>query len=462
MAYKNRIHYRNTSFLHIGHLQTIFYNSDIAERNKGVCCVIVDDRQNPERINEIQGHFDYLKVKHTNIISVRKYIDPIMIYTKDLVDSGNIYLNHSTNTEFDQKQIIKHIENPDSCHYPDGRPIHFQLRLKAGYRSPTIGYTREINGKLTLIFLFDYIIKVLDYLLEITDVVTTSSNDITDVQIAMFFEDKLNITYHSLPTYKIDGFKYSKRDWPDLLEDDPRLLTLPGLKLRHIPAEVLYAFYLHAMQMQEIKVSYLDTLLRSYLNHKCSRAFGIVNPVRVDIVNWKNKNTEYVCKPKFPATPEGSTEGNLYLSPLSDHLYIDKTDFGFENDNNLSKNREVRLKYNQVISINCTDVEIDKGIKSIRVFYTTTPSKTKRCIHWVSSEWGEEPIKVRYYLYNWFYTGMNSLLPVKIREGYIENEPFNDLSQIYQLERTGYFVYDAVLSKTNGVPCFIRICGIKN
>lgn len=453
--YKNRIHYRNTSFLHIGHMQTIFFNNDIAGRNNGICCAIVDDRQNLSRTLEIQSHFDYLKVKNTRIIPVRKYLKPIMIYTKGLIDEGDIYLYHSSVIEKDPDVINNWINKPRN---------YFQLRLRST-ASPTIGYTQVIDGELKLVFLFDYIIKVLDHLLEIQHIITTSPNDITDIHIARFFEYRLNIRHDVLPTYRIDGFKYSKKDWPNLNKDDPRLLTLPGLKARHVPPEVLYAFYLHAMQVKDIKINYIDNLLRNYLNYHSYRVFGVLNPVKVEIQNWKDRNTEFICKPRLPSTyistsfPE-HTQGNLYLSPLSQTLYIDKTDFGFHNENNLSKNREVRLKYGHVIS--CTDVEIDHGIKSIKVDYISCYSKTKRCIHWVSSEYGEEPVKALFYLYNTFYTGMNSLLNVVIKEGYIENEPFNDLNRIYQLERTGYFIYDENLSKKTQKPCFIRICNIKN
>jgi len=85
-----------------------------------------------------------------------------------------------------------------------------------------------------------------------------------------------------------------------------------------------------------------------------------------------------------------------------------------------------------------------------------------RTVQWVSSEWGQGPVKVLFYLYNWFYTGQNTIMEPRVSEGYIDRLVFSDLSQIYQIERNGYYIYDAHLSILNSIPTFICICKIKN
>ena len=453
MNYRNRIHYRNTTFLHIGHLQTIYYNNDIAQNHNGQCYVIIDDRSRAESFTEMKEHFNYLGVTHMQLISVSQYYDRILEYTKELVRDGHICIQYLLYTENHTDRILRNLEHPTNC---------FQIHLKTNDMPISIGYSREIigldNSSYGIVLVFDYIIKVLDYLLGITNIVTTAQTDITDPAISSFFNNVITVEQDILPTYHIDGFRYSKRDWPNLDEKDPRLLTLPGLRARHVPATVLYAFYLHSMQTREVKINFLETLLRRYLNITCSRICGVVNPIKVYLENWSEFTTEFVCKPKLPFKNDKDIQ---YLVPLSNELYIDRDDFGFENDTNLSKTNDIKLKYGPTIT--CTDVDIEPGVKEIQAVYNyALSSKTKKCIHWVSSEWGEEPIKVRYYMYNWFYTGINSLLPVTIRDGFMENEPFRNLQEIYQLERVGYFIYDETLSQKNRIPCFVRICSIKN
>ena len=454
MSFKRtRVYYRN-KFLHIGHLQTLFHNDNIAGEHDGVCYAIIDDRQDPERINDIQEDFDYLQLDNIRVVSVHKYHDQIIEYTKKLVREGKIYVNYCSIIEKDTDKILDYIEKPE---------MHYRLMLKCpnGY-DPSIGYTKPMDeGGLKLVFLFDYIIKVLDHILSITDIISTSTTDVTDVRdpnISLFFDNAVHIQYHRLDTYFIQGFKYAKKDWPNLDERDPYLLTMKGLKARRVPREVLYAFYVHATQMGTIKIIYLNNMLRNYLSRNCDRAFGVIDPVRVKIDNWIPKRTEYVCKAVTPM--RDATK--LKLCPLTNILYLDRSDYGLENRYKLTKGRTCRLKYGPYIK--CTDVEVDSnGPTLIHAEYNTQGDQTKRGLHWISSEWGQEPVMVCFVLYHWFFTGQNTpLQEPNIVKGYVERSVFENLDKIYQLERSGYFVYDKKMSQRHMVPTFIRICKIKN
>lgn len=456
MSFKRtRVYYRN-KFLHIGHLQTLFHNNNVAREHGGVCYAIIDDRQDVARIRDIKEDFIYLELDNIEIVSVNKYSKRIMDYTLDLVHQGKIYINYCNSIENDPDKIIQHIREPH---------MHFRLMLRCQKGSdPSIGYTKPVTGDmsspLVLMFLFDYIIKVLDALLDITDIISTSTTEVTDVRdpnISIFFDQMIKLQYHRLDTYFIQGFKYSKKDWPSLDERDPYLLTIKGLKARHIPRIVLYAFYIHATQMGTIKIIYLSNFLRNYLNRTCDRVFGVTCPIKVQITNWPDKYTEYICKNINPL--RDSTE--LRLCPLSNTIYMDQSDYGIDNATKLTKGRYCRLKHGQFI--HCVDVEVDeKGPTLIHAEFVNSTDKAKRCVHWISSEWGREPVMVCFVLYQWFYTGQNTLQKPNIVKGYIERSVFEHLDKIYQLERNGYYVYDETLSRKNSMPTFIRICKIKN
>lgn len=449
-SFSSRIYYRNT-FLHVGHLQTLCYNNDFAKERGGTCYAIVDDRQNPMRSLQIQEDLDFLGTEFIKAVSVTEYSEPIHLYTKELAKAGLIYIPGAYGAV-------------DLLNAPRG---NFQLKLRHGCH-PTIGYSKQTDtGAYVIIYIFDYIIKVLDDLLNVTDVVTTTSNDVADVDIMEFFTERHPLNYHNLETYKILGFRYSKKDWPSLPEDDPRLMTLRGLKARHVPAEVIYGFYKHATSLQKhdegrqgVKITYFDTLMKNHMGITAKHVFGVVDPITVRVTNVENRYTEFVFKPFHPMKP-----GNFNIVPLSNTLYVDRGDFSLvEHGDKLSKDREVRLKYGNVLY--CTGVTLDdtgsvSGLSG--KYYHKETISSKQPIHWVSAEAGKKPRKARFFLYNWFFTGDNlsNIQDPIVKDGYIDECVFEDLTQMYQLERVGYFVYDEELTRKNGgLPCFIKICNI--
>lgn len=444
MTFISRIFYRNT-FLHIGHLQTLLYNDQFAAQHQGTCYAIVDDRQNSQRDQQTQEDIEYLKLEHIKVISVAKHQQPIQIYTNDLGQSG--FLELIQNNEHRLSNVVQHLEHPQ---------CKFQIKLKT-INHPTIGYSKlQSDGSYTIVYIFDYIIKVLDELLSVNNIVTTTPNDISDPNIMNFFNQKNTITYHSYKPYTIQGFRYTKHNWPDLLESDPRLMTLKGLKSRHIPTEVIHQFYQEASQSDRpIKITRFDSLLKASLqaNH---RVFGVITPLKVTITNFEDRYTELIMKPL-------GVESRFNIVPLSSTLYIEQTDFSLvDYDQKLSKNREVRLRYANVFY--CTDVILDSHSRPLEIKgkYYNKDQATKACIHWISAVNQANLKPVKFFNYNWFYTGDNhsSLQPPKISQGYIDPYVFEDLTQIYQLERLGYYVYDADLSSQHQIPCFIKVCNI--
>lgn len=449
MSFKRtRVYYRNP-FLHIGHLNTLLHNDTVAREHGGTCLAIIDDRQERDRIKDIKEDFEYLNLTHIEVVSVHKHREQIMKYTEQLIEQGYIYIYHCNSIEKNTSKIMQYIRHPT---------MHFQLKLRRSvdpdpYADPSIGYTKECANGLVIVLIFDYIIKVLDMLLGITDIITTNATvvaDVKDENIAAFFDKDTEIQYHRLDTYCINGFKYSKKNWPKLNERDPYLLTIKGLKARHIPTVILHAFYLHATQMGKVKITYLGNLLRTYLCQVSDKVQGIIKPVQVQFNDWTPHLTDYVC--------QNTKDAELTLCPLSDIFYIDQNDCGIDSLR-LTKGRTCRLKGGP--SILCTDIELDdKGPTVIKVDLLKN-NNSSRHMHWISSEWGQTPVKVMFYLYNWFFTGQNTLMKPRVSIGYIEKSVFKDLSKIYQIERSGYYVYDAELSRINQYPSFICICKIK-
>lgn len=437
-----RTYYRNT-FFHIGHIKTMLDNERIARKYNGVCYAIIDDRQDPSRITSIKEDFDYLELTHIKAVSVREYHSQIMKHTYDLINKRMIYLCHCVQKETNPERIIKFIEKPTE---------HFQLRLNCGSDNgdPSIGYTSPNDkGYLELTMIFDYIIKILDRILGVTDIISTSLtevNDVKDEQIASFFDDGIN--HHRLDTYHIYNFKYSKRGWNITNGANPYLLTFKGMRCRHIPSIVLKAFYIHASQMGYVKIKQLGDLLSLYLSQHSSKTLGVVNPLKVIVDNWHPKRTEYACS---------YTDRGLIHYPLSNILYIDNDSFGIDKKVNIGKS----IYLMSGPTLHCTNVDVAE--RRSPVLHALLEEDTHKMygrdtVNWISSVWDTRPCLVRFYMYNWFYTGNNSLLSPEILDGYIEQSVFSDLDQVYQIINQGYFIYDRELSAKNKIPTFIRIC----
>ena len=445
----SRMYYRN-NFFHIGHVKTLFDNDRIAKKNAGICYALIDDRQDLNRIKSIREDFEYLELKHIKVISVRQEHQNIINYTLNLIKEGHVYLYHCDEKITNIEKILKIVSSPK---------IHFQLRLNCGLGDldPAIGYTNEedTSSNLNIVLIFDYIIKVLDIILKVTDIITTSLTDVNDVKdnnISTFFDKLSNIKHHRLDTYHIHNFRYSKRGW-DVDEHNPYLLTIKGLRARHVSPKILKAFYIHACQLGNIKIQFLSILINKYLFKHSEKALGVLKPVKINILNWNPKQTEYVCGPK-----NTNYSKDLKHYPLSDNIYIDTFDYGIELGK-VNKGRTIPLNYGP--SITCTDIQFSDSCELPIINATIdlcTPLNTKAKINWISAPWDDNPCQVRFYLYNWFYTGYNSLLEPEITEGYIDNSVFNNLDKVYQIENLGYFIYDRNLSID--LPTFIRICKI--
>lgn len=436
----SRIYYRN-SFFHLGHLNTILSNERIANKYNGICYAIVDDRQDNQCIADIKQDFDYLKVTHIQIISVKQYHSKILEYTVDLINKRKIYLYRCNIKETEPEKILGLIQCPNE---------HFQLRLNLGHTNsdPSIGYTGPYNGRLQLTFIFDYIIKVLDDLLGVTDIISTSLteiNDVKDQNISAFFSKSLR--YHRLDTYHIIGFKYSKRGWDIIDEDNPFLLTFKGLKARHIPSDVLKAFYIHACQMGEINLKFLKNLLITYLSSYSVKTFGIIHPIKVVIDNWREKQTEYV--------PSRYRKPEIMYHPLSNILYIEKEDYGMGRKVNVGN----KIYLTGGPTLQCNEIEMNESTKPVihTELVTVAKHRQKYTTNWISSGWNVRPCLVRFVLYNWFYTGYNSLLEPDTVDGYIDHNVFRDLDVIYHITDHGFFMYDRNLSAKNSIPTFIQL-----
>jgi len=191
--------------------------------------------------------------------------------------------------------------------------------------------------------------------------------------------------------------------------DDPRLLSLNGLRRRGYTPEAITAFCeTVGVSRNENCISngLLEKAIRDDLNVKARRVFMVINPLKVIITNWDANKVSTVKRPNF-STDE--SRGHVD-TPFTRVVYIEKDDFKPDDKSKdykgMTMSREVHLKYGHVIK--CTRItKTDADGKPAEIEATiNTESKESDCkshqhIHWVAEPRpGQNPLMVNLRLYD--------------------------------------------------------------
>ena len=181
--------------------------------------------------------------------------------------------------------------------------------------------------------------------------------------------------------------------------DDPRMPTIVALRRRGYTPESIRLFAERigvSKAHQWVDPSVLEQALRDDLDAKAARAFAVLDPLRLELVNFPETLEEPCTAPVHPHHPERG----LRHFPLSRELWIEREDFqalppkGFFR---LFPGNRVRLKHGFVIE--CTGFEADADGRVTKVLANYLPDsksgtpgadgyKVKGNIHWVSVRHG--------------------------------------------------------------------------
>ena len=108
--------------------------------------------------------------------------------------------------------------------------------------------------------------------------------------------------------------------------DDPRLLTLSGLRRRGFTRRAINAFCDHigvTRNENTLDFSLLEHFVRKDLNEVAPRGFCVADPLKVIISNMKDDSTITVSAPDFPVDKHSAT----HTIPLCKVFYLDRNDF---------------------------------------------------------------------------------------------------------------------------------------
>jgi len=177
--------------------------------------------------------------------------------------------------------------------------------------------------------------------------------------------------------------------------DDPRMLTVSGLRRRGVTANALRAFAYNIgitkyPSMTDMAV--LEHTMRDEFNRTATRRLAVLRPIKVVLTNYPEGKVEELDAINNPEDPSAGTR----KVPFSRELLIDRDDF-METPPpkyfRLRPSGEVRLKYAYIIK--CDKVVKDDGGNVVELRCTvdlesksggaTSNRKIKGTIHWVSA-----------------------------------------------------------------------------
>ena len=499
-------------YLHIGHAKSICLNFGIAQEFEGGHCNLRFDDTNPskenlEYVKAIQADIRWLGFDwEDRLYFASDYFERLYEYAVKLIGKGKAYvdsLNADDIRHYRGTLTVAGKESPYRARsvdenldlfsrmrageFSDGAHV---LRAKIDMTSPNINLrdpslyrirhvTHHRTGNQW------YIYPTYDFAHPLSD----SIEGITHSLCTLEFEDhrplydwvlsecdvicqsrqiefaRLNINYAVL----------SKRKLLELVEerhvtgwDDPRLLTLMGLRRRGYTPESIRAFCEHigvAKRDTVVEINLLEHVIRDDLNKRASRVMAVLRPLRVIIDNYPQGKEETV---EAVNNPEDLSLGTRLL-PFSRVLYIEQDDFREDPPKKyfrLSPGQEVRLRYAYIIK--CVGVVKDPHTQEIVEVHCTYDHETKRggpqagrkvkgTIHWVSAA---HAVHAEIRLYDYLFTKPD---PANDKDGQDYRTFLNPQSlqvltgcQVehsltsavpdcrYQFERQGYFCLDVV------------------
>ena len=283
----------------------------------------------------------------------------------------------------------------------------------------------------------------------------------------------------------------SKRKLLELVEqghvsgwDDPRLLTISGMRRRGYPPAAIRHFC-HRGGVTKVNsvtdMAILESEIRDELNLTAQRRMAVLNPLKIIITNWPSD--DHVERVEVPNNPADKQAGTRQVS-LGKEIWIERDDFMEEPPKKffrLGVGRSARLRGGYIIT--CTGFEKNEAGEVTEIHCEFIPDtigkdapegiKCRAAIHWVDATTALDA-EVR--LYDRLFSEEN---PDAAEGGFLACLNPDSLSiisdakleaslaaagpgAVYQFERVGYFCTDLIDHTSGDQPVFNRTVALKD
>lgn len=502
-------------YLHIGHAKAICINFGTSEKYNGVCNLRLDDtnpsKEDMEYVDAIKEDIEWLGFKWNKCLFASSYFDFIYECAIKLINKGLAYVDDLSadeireyrgtlteagkNSPYRDRSIEENLDlfkRMTDGEFENGERV---LRAKIDMASPNINMRDPVIYRIAHISHHQTGDKWCVYpMYDFAHPLSDAKEGVTHSLCSLEFENHRPLYDWFLKACEIEqpprqiefarlNLNYcltSKRKCLALVNegivdgwDDPRMVTLSGMRRRGYPAAAIRDFCDKigvSKAYSVVDMGLLEACVRDALNSTAPRAMAVLNPIELIVENYPDGQTEDIEIPVHPDHPEMGTR----TVKFSKHLFIERDDFMAEPVKKyfrLYPGNEVRLK--SAYFVKCTRFETDEQGNPVRIYCTYDPEskggespdgrKVKGTIHWVSRD---DCFKATVNMYDRLFNVPNpsdetngdfkqnlnpeSLIVLKdcVIEGSLENAKAGD---VFQFMRKGYFCVDKNSEKDNKI-----------
>ena len=502
-------------YLHIGHAKAICINFGTSEKYNGVCNLRLDDtnpsKEDMEYVDAIKEDIEWLGFKWNKCLFASSYFDFIYECAIKLINKGLAYVDDLSadeireyrgtlteagkNSPYRDRSVEENLDlfkRMTDGEFENGERV---LRAKIDMASPNINMRDPVIYRIAHISHHQTGDKWCVYpMYDFAHPLSDAKEGVTHSLCSLEFENHRPLYDWFLKACEIEqpprqiefarlNLNYcltSKRKCLALVNegivdgwDDPRMVTLSGMRRRGYPASAIRDFCdkIGASKAYSVvDMGLLEACVRDALNSTAPRAMAVLDPIELIVENYPDGQTEDIEIPVHPDHPEMGTR----TVKFSKHLFIERDDFMAEPVKKyfrLYPDNEVRLK--SAYFVKCTRFETDEQGNPVRIYCTYDPEskggespdgrKVKGTIHWVSRD---DCFKATVNMYDRLFNVPNpsdetngdfkqnlnpdSLIVLKdcVIEGSLENAKAGD---VFQFMRKGYFCVDKNSEKDNKI-----------
>ncbi|MBT0718660.1 glutamine--tRNA ligase [Rosenbergiella epipactidis] len=523
----NQVHTRfppePNGYLHIGHAKSICLNFGIAQDYQGQCNLRFDDtnpvKEDVEFIESIKRDVEWLGFTWQGEPRYSSdYFDRLYGYAVELINKGLAYVDELTPQQI--REYRGSLTSPGKNSPYRDRSVDENLALfekmrAGGFAEGTACLRAKIDMASNFIVMRDpvlYRIKFAEHhqtgnkwciypMYDFTHCISDAIEGITHSLCTLEFQDNRrlydwvldNISIEARPRQyefsrlNLEYAVMSKRKLTQLVSekvvegwDDPRMLTVSGLRRRGYTAASLREFCKRigvTKQDNIVEMASLESCIRDDLNENAPRAMAVLDPIKMVIDNLPEDFQQTLTVSEHPnRTDMGSREVTF-----SREIWIDRADFREEANKHYKRlvlGKEVRLRNAYVVKAERIEKD-EQG--EITVIHCTCDIETlgkdpadgrkvKGVIHWVSAVTG---LPAEFRLYDRLFSVPNpaaeddfltAINPesLAIRQGFVEQSLATaQASKPYQFEREGYFCADSKYSTSESLV-FNRTVGLRD
>lgn len=512
-------------YLHIGHAKSICLNFGLAEQFGGKCNLRFDDT-NPEK--ESQEYIDAIKADvqwlgfqwEEPVRYASDYFEQLYQWALHLVREGKAYVCHLSaeeareyrgtltepgrNSPYRDRSVNENLEWLEKMRRGEVEEGECVLRARIDMASPNINLRDPIlyrvrkashhqtGDEWPIYPTYDFAHGQSDAIEGITHSICTMEFE-DHRPLYDWLLDNLPVPYrprqYEFARLNLNYTVTSKRKLKQLVDqkivhgwDDPRMPTLAGMRRRgYTPASLRNFCDMIGVSRAEgvVDVAMLEFAIRDDLDKNAPRAMCVLNPLKVVITNYPERQVEQLTAPNHPVRDD---LGERTL-PFTRELYIDREDFREEANKKFKRlvlGKKVRLRNAYVITADEV-IRDDAGeIVELRCSYDPNtlgkdPAdgvKPKGVIQWVSATEGKRA-EVRIYERLFMHPA-----PDRGGEEFLEHINPKSLTVLtdcwiepslaaaapedrFQFEREGYFVADRY-DHSSKHPVFNKTIGLRD